>query len=125
MKMKSFVALAIWLAMVSVAAAQQSQIAATIQAPGTITTGGTFQAMPLNLGSSVNSHAARRSLTVQNNNTSTNNCWLFIGSGTATTGKSILLTPGQGYTRYWPYVPSDALQITCVGTGDTFYADYQ
>ena len=82
----------------------------------TITTGNTFQ--------TVLTAATRRSLTVQNNNTA-DNCWLFIGSGTASKANSILLLPGGSYARYFPYTPSDALQATCATTSDTFYIDTQ
>lgn len=128
MRISAFLAsLAIGLmAMSGIAMAQSASIvAATQSAYGTIAAGGTFQAMPGNLAIGVHTAAARRSLTVQNNNTTTDNCYLYIGTGTATTAKSILLAPGQGYTRYYPYVPSDPLQITCTTTGNSFYADYQ
>jgi len=67
----------------------------------------------------------RRSLTIQNNNIS-DNCWLFIGANaSATKGTSILLTPGQSYTRYYPYIPSDNISATCATTNDTLYIDTQ
>lgn len=124
MKTIAFISMALWL-MLGTFANAQSTVAKTYPATGTIVAGGTFQLMPGTLGTTVASSTARRSLTVQNNNTSTDNCWLFIGAGSATTGASVLLAPGQGYTRYFPYVPSDPLQITCATTGDTFYADHQ
>jgi hypothetical protein len=86
----------------------------------TITTGGTFQTVL----AAITQNNQRRSLTVENNNTS-DNCWLFIGSGSATKATSILLLPGGSYTRYYPYVPSDALQATCATTGDSIYVDFQ
>jgi hypothetical protein len=68
--------------------------------------------------------AMRRSLTIQNNNT-LDNCWLFLGpTSAATKSNSMLLTPGQGYTRFYPYVPGDAIQAACA-SGDTLYIDTQ
>ena len=68
--------------------------------------------------------AQRHSLTIQNNNT-TDSCWVFIGSGSATKGTSILLTTGQAYARYFPNVPADAIKATCANTSDTLYVDTQ
>jgi hypothetical protein len=94
---------------------------ATINNSTTITTGGTFQTVLPALGTG----AVRRSITIQNNNTGTDNCWVFLGSGAATTAKSILLASGGSYQRYYPYVPSDAVQMTCTTTGDSVYIDTQ
>jgi hypothetical protein len=94
----------------------------TINGSVTITTGNTYQ----NILSAVAAPPAiRRSLTIQNNNTNGDNCWLFIGSGSATKATSILLSPGGSYQRYYPYVPSDVIQATCASNSDTMYADYQ
>ena len=94
----------------------------TTNAAGTIATGNTFQQIYAAVGTPP---AIRRSMTVQNNNAS-DSCWVFIGAtASATKATSILLTSGQAYTRYFPYVPSDAVQITCANTSDTFYADTQ
>jgi hypothetical protein len=91
----------------------------TINASVIITTGNTFQTI---LFGTINYKA---SLTIQNNNTSADNCWIFLGAGTATEAKSIILAPGQAYTRYFPYVPSDQIQVTCATTSDTLYVDTQ
>jgi len=93
----------------------------TVNTPVTITTGNTFQTI---LTSSLGTSTQRQALTIENNNAS-DNCWLFIGSGTASKAMSILLLPGGSYTRYWPYVPSDALQATCASNSDTLYVDNQ
>jgi hypothetical protein len=45
--------------------------------------------------------------------------------GSATKGISILLLPGGSYTRYYPYVPADAIHATCTTTNDTLYIDTQ
>jgi hypothetical protein len=68
--------------------------------------------------------APRRSITIENNNTS-DNCWVYVGSGVATKGTAILLQPGGSYTRYSPFIPSDAIQATCAITSDTLYVDSQ
>ena len=94
---------------------------ATINNSTTITLGGTFQTVLPALGTG----AVRRSITIQNNNTGTDNCWVFLGSGAATTARSILLASGGSYQRYYPYVPSDAVQMTCTTTGDSVYIDTQ
>jgi hypothetical protein len=101
-------------------AAAQTNLATTNNST-TIATGGTFQTVLPVLGTG----AVRRSITIQNNNTGTDNCWVFLGSGAATTAKSILLASGGSYQRYYPYVPSDAVQMTCTTTGDSVYIDTQ
>lgn len=82
-----------------------------------ITTGGTYQTI-------LTASTARASLTVENNN-ATDLCYLYIGSGSATNAKSILLIAGGSYTRYFPYVPADAIQATCANNSDTLYVDTQ
>lgn len=88
-----------------------------------IVTGNTFQALmaaqPAGVGVSF---PPRLGLTVENNN-ATGNCFMYLGSGTATKGQSILLLPGAIYTRYFPFVPTDAIQVTCDTAGMTVYAD--
>jgi hypothetical protein len=95
--------------------------AQTTNASVAIVAGNTFQTVLAALGSST---VPRRSLTIENNNAS-DSCWLFIGAGTATKATSISLLPGGSYTRYFPYVPSDAIQATCTTTSDTLYVDTQ
>lgn len=101
-----------------------------------ITTGNTYQTVQ-------SSNNSRRSLTIQNNNAS-DACYLNIdgsvpaGSTTAsnvtTTGSkqtvtaakaSMLLSAGQSYTRYYPYVPSGPIVATCAANGDSLYVDIQ
>lgn len=89
-----------------------------------IATGNTFQTIMSAMGD----NESRNSLTIQNNNTtSTDNCWIVVGGalGSATKGTAILLAPGQAYTRYYPFVPSDAIHATCVTSANTIYADTQ
>ena len=112
------------------ARAQTAAVAVpTVNGSIIITAGNTFQtvlaAVPVN-------SAGRRSLTIQNNNggacqsTSTcDYCWVFIGSGTATTARSIQLAATQAYTRFYPLAPSDVIQATCANTSDTLYVDTQ
>ena len=94
----------------------------TINRSATITTGNSFQQL---LPSNYLTQTPRASLTIENNNPNGDNCWLFIGSGTATKATAILLLPGGSYSRYWPYVPSDAIQATCASNSDTLYVDTQ
>lgn len=85
-----------------------------------ITTGNTFQqVLAVQTATDI-----RQALTIANNN-ATDSCWVFIGSGTATKGTSILLLAGGSYGRYWPFVPSDAIQATCASNSDTLYVDLQ
>src|SRR6202035_1060263 len=81
----------------------------TVNGSVAITTGNTFQTI---LSSNLGTTTQRQALTIQNNNKTTDNCWIFLGSGTATKATSILLTPGLPYQRYFPFVPSDAIQAT-------------
>jgi hypothetical protein len=90
--------------------------APTTNSSATIVTGNTFQ--------TVLSAGVRHSLTIENNNT-TDSCWVFVGGGSATKGTSVLLLAGSAYTRYYPYVPNDAIQATCATTSDTLYVDTQ
>jgi hypothetical protein len=98
----------------------QSIVAQTTNSSAVITTGNTFQTVL----SAVTQNNQRRSLTIQNNN-ATDSCWIFIGAGTAAKGTSILLLAGGSYTRYYPYIPSDAIQATCATSADTLYVDAQ
>ena len=101
----------------SPALAQQVTNYGTVNGSVTIATGNTFQTV-------LTANNKRRSLTIANNNAS-DSCWIFIGSAAATKPTSILLLAGQGYTRYYPYIPSDAIQATCSTTSDSLYVDTQ
>jgi hypothetical protein len=96
-----------------------------------IVTGNTYQAVLV-------ADPSRVSLTIQNNNTNTDNCWVddtatvAVGNtastnvttlgGTLTAAQaSILLAPGQSYTRYYPHLPNGAIVATCAGTGDSLF----
>lgn len=92
----------------------------TVNASAVIASGGAFQSVLAAVGTG----RSRRSLTIQNNN-SADTCWVFVGAGSATAGRSIALAPGQAYTRYFPYVPNDQIQATCTNTSDTLYVDRQ
>ena len=102
----------------------------TINRSVTITTGSTFQTVLTALAAPPT--VTRRSLTIQNNNT-TDNCWLTFGkigtslitTGNAAKGSSILLLAGGSLTRYWPYVQSDEIEATCASNSDTIYIDTQ
>lgn len=86
--------------------------------------------------------AGRRSLTIQNNNTNTDNCWINVDgnvvAGNATSSSvtvngasitaakaSVLLQPGEAYTRYYPFIPKGPIVGTCASSGDSIYADVQ
>jgi hypothetical protein len=89
---------------------------ATTNGSGTIATGGTFQ--------TIAAASTRNSLEFQNNNTS-DACYVYLGSGTATIAKSIKVAAGQEYLRAFGAIPNDAVQATCVTTNDTFYLGTQ
>jgi hypothetical protein len=116
--MKRLAALLLVLLLGSPAFAQT--VAQTTNGSVAITTGNAFQAVL----AAITQTNQRRSLTIENNN-ATDSCWLFIGAGSATKATSILLLPGGSYTRYYPYIPTDAIQATCATTSDTLYLDFQ
>lgn len=117
-----FRALALAFALAASPALAQTINAPTVNGSVTITAGNTFQDI---LAAVAAPPAIRRSLSIQNNNTNGDNCWIYVGSGTATKATSILLGQGGSYTRYYPYVPSDKIQGTCATTSDTLYVDSQ
>ena len=91
----------------------------TINRAVVIGTGATFQTV---VAATV---VGRQSLTIENNNTNGDNCYVYIGASGQTAAKSILLIKGGSYSRYFPYVPNDAIQATCDTTSDTLYVDTQ
>lgn len=119
-----------------------AQYRGTLNGSVKITTGLTYQ---LVLASLIGTSTVRQSLTIQNNQSAgTDVCFLIIGTtqvtpattttstnitiagNTVTAGQaSIVLSPGQAYTRYFPYVPSDAIFGTCTTTADSLYIDTQ
>ena len=139
MKQRAFCAVLFAWLLISHASAQQVATIPTIASPILITAGLTYQQV-LSAVSLNNRH----SITIQNNNT-TDNCELIVvGVGspwlvgdTTTTARtinsvsftalkaSIVLTPGQSYTRYYPFIPSDQILGTCATTGDSLYVDTQ
>lgn len=93
----------------------------TLNSTATISNGNAFQTVLNSVASS-----GRKALTIQNNNTNGDSCWLFIGPlASATKGTSILLGSGGSYQRYYPYLPSDQINATCATTNDTLYIDTQ
>lgn len=83
---------------------------------------------------------SRHLVEIQNNNTNTDNCWINVdgvvanGNTTATNvttaagatvtaaKASILLAPGQPYSRYYPTAPNAPIVGTCASSGDSLYA---
>ena len=95
----------------------------TIITPVVVATGNTFQNV---LASTPTNSKQRRSINIQNNNTNGDNCWVYFGLiANATKAASILLGQGGSYQRYAPFVPSDALNVTCASNSDTMYVDTQ
>ena len=94
---------------------------ATVNTPVVVAAGNTFQQV---LPSILESSTQRQSLEIQNNNTTTDSCWVFVGPiANATKATAIILDQAHGtaYTRYWPFVPSDQISVTCANTSDTMY----
>lgn len=120
---RSLLALAFALIGASLIAPVKAQTIAAVTVNGSvvIVTGNTFQTVL----SGVTGTTQLRSLTMQNNNTNGDSCWIYVGAGSPTKGTSILLMPGGSYTRYYPYVPSDPIKATCTTTADTLYVDTQ
>ena len=137
--MQRFIAAALFALLFVSTADAQSVTAVTSASPVLITTGLTYQQVLPSV--TLNN---RRSITIQNNNAS-DNCELIIvgvgspwlvGDTTASSRSvngvsltalkaSIVLQPGQSYTRYFPYIPSDQFLATCTTTGDSLYVDTQ
>jgi hypothetical protein len=112
--------LAAVLALVALPARADKPLAiGTLNQSVVIATGNTFQTVLAAVGQN-----GRQSLTIANNNAS-DSCWLYVGSGAATKGTSILLLAGGSYVRYYPYTPSDVIQATCATSNDTLYIDTQ
>jgi hypothetical protein len=123
------------LALTPAAADQASQLP-TFNQSISITTGNTYQAIS-------STTQAMRALTIQNTNTTTDNCFIEVsglvtagmttstavtiaGKPASTAGKvSILLGPGQSYGRYYPHIPTGPIVGTCATAGDTMYVDWQ
>ncbi len=123
------------LAVLSSSAYAQTSAIPTFNNSVSITTGNTYQSLLAKQG-------ARRGLTIQNNNTNTDNCFIDVtgvvaagnttstnvtvnGASIAATKASIVLTPGQAYTRYYPNIPNGAIVGTCATTGDSLYVETQ
>jgi hypothetical protein len=143
-RLSSLTAVALLAAAFFWASPSRAQItnAATINGSVKITTGNVYQTLLPALGAPP---AIRRSLTIQNNQaTGTDSCYLIIGTNQIVPGTtaiasnitiagntitaaqaSIVLPPGVSYTRYYPYVPSDAIYGTCTTTADSIYVDTQ
>lgn len=127
------------LLLVDPAAAEQPAPVPSANNSAKITTGNTLQ--------TIVAAGSRRSITMQNNQTTTDNCFIIFGAnittqvtpGTTTLSSTvtingtsmtvqqaaILLTPGLPYQRYYPFVPSDAIYGTCATAGDSIYVDIQ
>lgn len=85
---------------------------------GAITTGGTFQ--QISAGTFL-----RKSFEFYNNNAA-HPCYLYFGTtAAATQAKSVVVIAGAYYGRFANSVPSDAIQVTCSTTSDTFWAQEQ
>lgn len=104
----------------------------------TITAANVYQSASINHVFGVNQ--LRKTITIQNNNTNGDNCWLdytgtiSIGMGTLSSvttevqtltaaQASILLTQGGAAQRLSGYIPSDAIVVTCAGNGDSVYVE--
>lgn len=135
--MKRIVIAGLLLALSCVGALAQT-VAATTPLPVLIITGGTYQQI---LAPVTNSNQ-RRTLSMQNNNDTTDDCRALIGgpwqvgdtlattrtiNGVTLTAKqgAIRLTPSGSITRLTGYIPGDQILVTCVTTGNSFYLDIQ
>jgi hypothetical protein len=118
------VALAIATILLGSTAFAQSQTPAPQPESGnlvTIATGNKFQQIvPSN-----STGTDRRALTIQNNASNGDNCWVYVGSDKASKDGSVVLAPGKSYDRYWPFVPSDTIQATCASSSDNLYVEYK
>jgi hypothetical protein len=80
-----------------------------------IATGNSFQQV---VGPN-SSATERQALTIKNNNTNGDTCWVFFGGDKASKEKNVSIDSGGSYVRYWPFVSSEAMQATCASTSDT------
>lgn len=120
--MKRIIILAFSLLFGGLAHAQSIVNAPTTINAGTVTGPNVFANVLSVVGTAT---SIRRSLEVMNNNAS-DKCYLYLGTtANASTATAILLTSGVIYARYYPYVPSDAVNIACASTGDTYYVGTQ
>ena len=87
----------------------------------TISAGNKFQQIVPNN----NTGTDRRALTIQNNASNGDNCWVYVGSNKPSKDGSVVLAPGKSYDRYWPFVPSDAIQATCASSSDNLYVEFK
>lgn len=130
--------LALLALLVTPAMAQQGQVSQlpTFNQSISVTTGNAFQLIS-------SGTTAMRSLTIQNNNTNTDNCWIEVsgivtvgmtvassvtitGKPASTAGKvAILLMPGVSYGRYQVHAPTGPIVGTCATAGDSLYVDWQ
>lgn len=103
-----------------------TQTATTTNSSAVIATGNTFQTV-LAATTTGPGNNPRHSLTIQNNNTNGDNCWIVVGGvlGSAAKVSAIILSQGQAYTRYYPFIPADAIHATCATSSDTLYIDTQ
>lgn len=93
----------------------------TVNASSAITLGATFQTIAA-------ASLTRRSLeftnicsVAGNCTTVSNTCYLFIAaSGTPTIANSVPVGAGAQYIRSTGTIPTDAIQVTCDGTGDKY-----
>lgn len=126
--MKRLVAVLLFMFVALPAFAQAPQQRATLNSSVVITTGNTFQSVL----AAPSGGSRRLSLTIQNNNAS-DSCWITFGAigataitvGNAAKASSIQLAAGQAYTRFYPYIPADAIFGTCATSLDTLYVDTQ
>lgn len=88
----------------------------------TIVTGNKFQQiLPEN-----STGKDRRALLIENKNTNGDSCWVFVGTGKASKEESDqVVASGGEYVKYWPFVPSDAIQVTCASSSDALSVEYQ
>lgn len=135
-------AFALLLALIGPAAAQSHPTTlGTTNSGISITTGNTYQTVLTSVSPNTQS---RQSITIQNNNTNGDNCWIIFGTSAITPGTttastsitiggvtqsaskfSILLQTGGSYQRYSPYIPADTIYATCASTSDSLYVDTQ
>ena len=97
----------------------QPQPKSSVNASVSITAGNTFQQ-----ALAANTTGSRQQLVIENNNTNTDKCWFYLGSGTPSTATSAMLLPGGSMTFAGPVMPNDALQVTCATTGDTLWINW-
>lgn len=93
---------------------------------GTVAAGGTFQTAAASASGRLSIHFQNICNVTGKCTAQTNFCYVNVNDAvSATTSNSLAIAPGQAYLRSDGAIPSNAIRVTCDGTGDKFYLTTQ